>query len=313
MRAAWMVIAGALLGVWLCVFGVLVAVVGSLGAGPGRAGVACAPSDGAASAAGSLSGRQWANAAAIVATGARLGVPVRGQVIAVAAAMQESSLWRYANASVPASLQQPYDRVGHDHDSVGLFQQRAGWGPLAARMDPAASATLFYTALLALPRWPDLPLTAAADLVQHSALPDAYAKWETPANQIVGALTGVTCPTAGGGTASPANPRAQEVITRALRQIGVPYVWGGGGPQGPTRGGFDCSGLMVYAYAGIGVTVPHQTRQIWRTFAPRPPPAGGPAARRHAALRRRRTTGHHRTRRALPRPGTHGAHPPDRP
>ena len=261
-----MVIAGALLGVWLCVFGVVVAVVGSVGQGPGPAGVACAPSGGAASATSDLSERQLANAAAIVAAGVRLGMPVRGQVIAVAAALQESSLWRYANATVPASFTQPHDRVGHDHDSVGLFQQRGGWGPVATRMNPAASATLFYTALLAIPHWQDLPLTAAADLVQHSALPDAYAQWETPANQIVGAVTGVSCPTAGGAVAPPANPRAQEVITRALRQIGVPYVWGGGGPQGPTRGGFDCSGLMVYAYAGIGVTVPHQTQQIWRMF-----------------------------------------------
>ncbi len=228
-----MVIAGALLGVWLCVFGVLVAVLGSLGQGPGPAGLACAPAGRAASATSTLSGRQWANAAAIVATGVRLGVPVRGQVIAVAAALQESSLWRYANATVPASFIQPYDRVGHDHDSVGLFQQRGGWGPVAARMNPAASATLFYTALPAVPRWQDLPLTAAADLVQHSALPDAYAKWETPANQIVGAVTGVNCPATGGGAAPPANPRARQVITRALRQIGVPYVWGGGGPRDP--------------------------------------------------------------------------------
>src|SRR5690349_22855358 len=159
-----MVIAGALLGVWLCVFGVLVAVVGSLGAGPGRAGVACAPSDGAASAAGSLSGRQWANAAAIVATGARLGVPVRGQVTAVAAAMQESSLWRYANASVPASFTQPYDRVGHDHDSVGLFHQRAGGVPLAPRRDPAPSGTWFPIVWLAPPRCRVLPMTPAAAL-----------------------------------------------------------------------------------------------------------------------------------------------------
>src|SRR3954447_13274936 len=144
MRAAWMVIAGALLGVWLCVFGVLVAVVASLGQGPGPAGAACAPSGAAASATSTLSGRQWANAAAIVAAGVRLGVPVRGQVIAVAAALQESSLWRYANATIPASFTQPHDRVGHDHDSVGLFQQRGGWGPVATRMNPAASATLFY-------------------------------------------------------------------------------------------------------------------------------------------------------------------------
>ena len=163
-------------------------------AGAGTSRVACAPAGGAASATSDLSGRQWANAAAIVAAGVRLGVPVRGQVIAVAAALQESSLWRYANATVPASFTQPHDRVGHDHDSVGLFQQRGGWGPVAARMNPAASATLFYTALLAVPHWQDLPLTVAADLVQHSALPDAYAKWETPADQIVGAVTGVRLP-----------------------------------------------------------------------------------------------------------------------
>src|SRR3954469_20530378 len=100
MRAAGMVIAGALLGVWLCVFGVLVAVVGSVGQGPGRPGVACAPSGGAASATSTLSGRQLTNAAAIVAAGARLGVPVLGQVIAVAAALQESSLWRSATVTV---------------------------------------------------------------------------------------------------------------------------------------------------------------------------------------------------------------------
>jgi peptidoglycan DL-endopeptidase RipA len=63
------------------------------------------------------------------------------------------------------------------------------------------------------------------------------------------------------------------VIARALSQRGVPYAWGGGDASGPTRGshdggiadafgdyakvGFDCSGLMIYAFAGAGIRLPH--------------------------------------------------------
>jgi cell wall-associated NlpC family hydrolase len=66
---------------------------------------------------------------------------------------------------------------------------------------------------------------------------------------------------------------AQIVIARALAQLGMPYAWGGGNASGPTRGirdggvadmfgdynkvGFDCSGLMIYAFAGAGVSLPH--------------------------------------------------------
>ena len=65
----------------------------------------------------------------------------------------------------------------------------------------------------------------------------------------------------------------QTVINRALAQRGVIYAWGGGNHNGPTRGvrdggvadsygdyrkiGFDCSGLMMYAFAGVGVYIPH--------------------------------------------------------
>lgn len=63
------------------------------------------------------------------------------------------------------------------------------------------------------------------------------------------------------------------VVDRAMSQLGVTYAWGGGDEDGPTRGirdggvadsygdfdkvGFDCSGLMVYAFAGVGVSLPH--------------------------------------------------------
>ncbi|GAA3829378.1 hypothetical protein GCM10022226_57810 [Sphaerisporangium flaviroseum] len=47
--------------------------------------------------------------------------------------------------------------------------------------------------------------------------------------------------------------------TAAVRQIGTPYVWGGGSGTGATRGGFDCSGLALYAWARAGVSLPHYT------------------------------------------------------
>ncbi|MEU6132679.1 NlpC/P60 family protein [Saccharopolyspora sp. NPDC047091] len=65
----------------------------------------------------------------------------------------------------------------------------------------------------------------------------------------------------------------EAVVRRALNQVGMPYAWGGGNSSGPTRGirdggvadsygdyqkiGFDCSGLMIYAFAGAGVQLDH--------------------------------------------------------
>lgn len=72
-----------------------------------------------------------------------------------------------------------------------------------------------------------------------------------------------------------ATAAVESVVDRGLSQIGVPYAWGGGDENGPTRGirdggvadtygdynkvGFDCSGLMIYAFAGIGISLPHYT------------------------------------------------------
>ncbi len=61
------------------------------------------------------------------------------------------------------------------------------------------------------------------------------------------------------------NQAIEYVIKRAQSQIGVPYSWGGGTADGPSRGidegagtvGFDCSGLVLYAFAGAGIKLPH--------------------------------------------------------
>ncbi|WP_330309853.1 MULTISPECIES: bifunctional lytic transglycosylase/C40 family peptidase [unclassified Streptomyces] len=59
--------------------------------------------------------------------------------------------------------------------------------------------------------------------------------------------------------------KAGAVIAAALAQQGTPYVWGGGDIHGPTNGGYDCSGLMVYAfYKGAHVTLP-RTSQAMRS------------------------------------------------
>jgi len=58
---------------------------------------------------------------------------------------------------------------------------------------------------------------------------------------------------------------SEFVIRRAMSQLGVPYSWGGGNAAGPSRGidsgagtvGFDCSGLYLYAFAGVGIKLPH--------------------------------------------------------
>ncbi|SCG58509.1 Murein DD-endopeptidase MepM and murein hydrolase activator NlpD, contain LysM domain [Micromonospora coxensis] len=133
---------------------------------------------------------QMRNAAIIIKVGQEMRVPPRGWVIAVATAMQESGLRNLANSTVAGSRDIPNEGVGRDHDSVGLFQQRAGWGDVSQRMTPAYAARKFYEKLLKVDGWQQLPLTLAAQKVQISAYPDAYAKHEDVASQIVNALAG---------------------------------------------------------------------------------------------------------------------------
>jgi murein DD-endopeptidase MepM/ murein hydrolase activator NlpD len=123
--------------------------------------------------------QQVHNAAVIISTGAQLGVGPRGWVIALATAMQESGL---------ANLSHLGPR--NDRDSVGLFQQRPsqGWGTTEQLQDPGYASRKFYEKLLTVPGWQWMPLTRAAQRVQRSAHPDAYAKHEPAATQLVNVL-----------------------------------------------------------------------------------------------------------------------------
>lgn len=91
-------------------------------------------------------------------------------IVGVATALQESSLRNLDHG---------------DRDSLGLFQQRASWGTAEQRQTPAYAAGKFFAALSKVSGWATLPVTEAAQAVQISAYPDAYAKWETLARTTV--------------------------------------------------------------------------------------------------------------------------------
>ncbi len=130
-----------------------------------------------------LSPEQTRHASTIVSMGRKLGVAERGLVVAVATALQESGL-----RNLP----------GGDRDSLGLFQQRpsTGWGSPQQVRTPALAARAFFgrathtsnTGLLDVAGWETMTVTAAAQAVQRSAFPSAYADDEDLARKIVSQL-----------------------------------------------------------------------------------------------------------------------------
>lgn len=113
---------------------------------------------------GGLTAEQLRNAQVIYRVGKQMGMSVRDIQIALITAMQESSL-RNLNYG--------------DRDSLGLFQQRPsqGWGTVAQVTDPVYASRKFYSTLKGLgERRYDMSMTQAAQAVQRSAYPDAYAK-----------------------------------------------------------------------------------------------------------------------------------------
>jgi len=156
-------------------------------------------------------------------------------------------------------------------------------------MDAATAARMFYAGgrnaapgLLQIPGWESMPLTMAAQAVQHSAFPDAYGKWQRVAEQVVAdpSVLSAVC-TGGDGFVSDGSQGA-AVFATALRYLGTPYSWGGGGPNGPGPGfgsgantiGFDCSSLVQYAWQqGAGLTLPRVTDAQAAATAHLPPGA----------------------------------------
>jgi hypothetical protein len=133
---------------------------------------------------------QMNNAKKIVDTAKSMGLGKDAQVIAIATAMQESTLYNRASTVLPESYNYPHEGDGSDFDSVGLFQQRTstGWGAVRDLMKPEFATKQFLEALIRVDGWQNMPLTVAAQTVQGSAFPDHYAKHEGFANIVVDAL-----------------------------------------------------------------------------------------------------------------------------
>jgi peptidoglycan DL-endopeptidase CwlO len=204
-----------------------------------------------------LGADQVANARTVIETGEGLKVPARGLVVAVAVSLQESTLRNLSWG---------------DRDSVGLFQQRSGWGSLQQRTDPATAATMFFTGgqagqpgLVDIHDWASLPVTTAGQAVQRSAYPLAYAKWEPLATSLVKSVVGnVSLGCSDALTAGLPGGAIGTMIRTAVQQQGDPYVWGAVGPDA-----FDCSGLVVYSWRQAGYRVAVRTAaQMWANSDP---------------------------------------------
>ena len=124
-----------------------------------------------------LTPEQAVNAATIAAVAERRALPARAVTIALAAAYQESEL---------------YNLDYGDRDSLGLFQQRPsqGWGTAEQILDPVYASDRFYDALVRIDEYRNLDVGVAAQQVQRSAYPDAYADHEAKARVLASALSG---------------------------------------------------------------------------------------------------------------------------
>lgn len=230
---------------------------------------------------------QVPNAKKIQATGVALKVPARGQVVALATALQESGLRNLSYG---------------DRDSLGLFQQRPsqGWGTAQQVRDPVHASTSFYERLKKVSGWQSMTVAQAAQAVQASGFPDAYAKWEPLASALQKALAkslkgkggsgngtdkgdkaddsaGGQCGDEDGSSFGPipkgSVPKGYKIpasapkpVRKAIRwglgQLGTPYQWGGSCTNAHGKdpmGRCDCSSLMQASYKAGGVYLSRTT------------------------------------------------------
>ena len=125
----------------------------------------------------SLTLEQSENVALMAAISVQRGMPARAASIAIATSAQESKLYNVEQG---------------DRDSLGLFQQRPsqGWGTRQQVLDPYYAINAFYDALAKIEGYESMRITEAAQLVQRSAFPEAYAEHEADARTLASALTG---------------------------------------------------------------------------------------------------------------------------
>ena len=203
---------------------------------------------------------QAVNAATITAVGTNRGMPERAVTIALATALQESALRNISHG---------------DRDSLGLFQQRPsqGWGTEKEIMDPAYAAGEFYEHLKKVPGYAKLPLTVAAQRVQRSGFPEAYAKHEPDATLLAAALTGraaatLTCE----GRPEPRQDGPEAVRVALARDFGRDMFDETGAE---VTGTLPASSSPIPPASSTGASGPRGTRTVTVTVPKSPAAQGG--------------------------------------
>ncbi|GAA4660232.1 peptidoglycan DD-metalloendopeptidase family protein [Arthrobacter cryoconiti] len=216
----------------------------------------------------------------VIAQGRKSKMSDKAILILLVTALQESKFFMYANSSVPESDGYPHERVGNDHDSVGLVQQRPsmGWGTVEELMNPEKSALAFWgihpagetrpPGLLQISGWEKMSVNDAAQAVQVSNVPDAYGKWEPVAQALmkrVGSGGGGNVDCTSGNEFGAGNPMPGEykgdaarekIIAAAKEGLGGSYVWGGTAFKA-----WDCSGYVQWVMTKAGIKGIPRTEQ----------------------------------------------------
>ncbi|MEU5693776.1 C40 family peptidase [Actinosynnema sp. NPDC020468] len=193
-------------------------------------------------AAANLTEEQRGTVAKIISIGQERKLPPLAWQVAIQAGMTESGL-RSLNYG--------------DRDSLGIFQMRPsqGWGLASEVTDPVYAINKFYDVLLLVDGWDRMRPGDAAQAVERSGFPDRYHQWEGMAAFLIGDLGKVAdpagCGAAAGGNVLLASNAAEVTIKFMKEQLGEPYLWGGNGPDA-----WDCSGILVKAFAEAGITIP---------------------------------------------------------
>ncbi|WP_425319176.1 hypothetical protein [Cellulomonas marina] len=226
-----------------------------------------------------LTPEQADNAALVAGAAVARGLPARAATIALATTLQESGLVNVTYG---------------DRDSLGLFQQRPsqGWGTAEQVQDRVHATGRFYDALVEVEGWADLPVTVAAQAVQRSAFPDAYAQHEVRSRAWASALTGwspavLTCDLhavdgAAGTPAPTAADRAAALGARAAQDLGAAVSTGAAAdgsprvvldlaartPDDPSRGGWAAAQWAVATAWATGATSVETATARWERGTP---------------------------------------------
>ncbi|PNY26206.1 Uncharacterized protein TCAP_03861 [Tolypocladium capitatum] len=132
-----------------------------------------------------LNAVQSARARSIIQEVKKQGVGMQGCEAAITTGLTESSLRILANNAVPASLKYPRDGIGADHDSIGIFQQRAMYYKnIACDMAADCSAGQFLNGMKAVKGWQTMDIATLCQRVQGSAFPAAYRKYTGMATNV---------------------------------------------------------------------------------------------------------------------------------